>query len=64
MDQLIDLREPPNSSDFDDIEHELCSSWREACGSYSAFPAITTEAAAAFLAGQRPSGRSSSPWRP
>jgi len=48
---LIDLRELPDSTDdFDDIEGELFSSWREACGGYSAFASIGVEAAASFLA--------------
>ena len=39
-------REP---SDFDDIEYELSSSWREACGGYSAMTTVTPEAAAKLL---------------
>ena len=62
---VIDLHEPPTpSQDFDDIEHELSSSWREACGGYSAFSTSSVEAAASFLAGQGPSGRAGRVWSP
>jgi len=60
---LIDLRElPDRTQDFDDIERELGSSSREACGGYSAFPSISVEAAASFLAHHGSPGSGGRDW--